>query len=353
MNEMYVLIYSKSPEKRISAFLLEKYLKVQGKKVACLTINTNRTFVFPYLKNDIYHYSIPVEAAKSRSEFEKWVPKGFDAYIFEVTFRYSPIGAAFVDLFETVNEIVSYKHKDTWEQVALDPTNYVTLFNKGKSIPDGQIIPNLTPMWNIIHNRNVTTVFTQCPIPVDGPYIDMTTTLNNGHMLSKVSINPQMEFLKSDKKIIAVGNFPAEYWDIYPNLKWYQYNYADFVEAFKSESHDLAVIGTCNTDSLKIQFKPKNSKAICYHPSAYTNLTIKEKGSTSDDDFHTVINTIVNQSIGTQISEKGSLSGFNNRYWVETKYNVSDPVWIEDNIVFCDGWITPQYLIRDNYLKVV
>lgn len=71
-------------------------------------------------------------------------------------------------------------------------------------------------------------------------------------------------------------------------------------------------------------------------------------------DFTSVFSTIKNHAVGTNLSsESGAFSGYNNRLWINTKYESTEPVWKENNIVFSNGWISPKTLIQENYLEVI
>ena len=98
------------------------------------------------------------------------------------------------------------------------------------------------------------------------------------------SITPRMKLPKSDKKVIAVGEFPAEYRDIYPDLTWYRYCYAEFMQALRAEEYDLAVIGTCNNEALKFRDRPKDRTVVCYQPSVYLDLKTREKKLSANRD---------------------------------------------------------------------
>ena len=105
-------------------------------------------------------------------------------------------------------------------------------------------------MWNIVHNRNVQTLVTQSPSPVEGPYFDTAKTLHNIDKLAVESITPRMTLPKSDKKVIAVGLFPAEFWDISSQLTWYKFHYAEFMEALRrGEVRSCSYWNMCKDES--------------------------------------------------------------------------------------------------------
>ena len=353
MSDLIVLTSNKKQDKRAVVLALQKQFQDQGLKTAVLVTANGRVDVYSYLLNQRMHYSIPLTATKSIADFEQWVPTGYDKYIFEVTFPYSPVGAAYLDLFKNINEVVSYPLKDTWKQTVLDPRNRAASIDPSENIRDLAATPDITPMWNIVHNRNVQTLITQCPSPMAGPYFDTAKTLHNTDKLAVESITPRMTLPKSDKKVVAVGEFPAEFQDIYPNLIWYTYAYVTFAQVLKAEKYDLAIIGTNVNENLKLSDRPKTKPVICYQPTVYENLTKPVKQMSAVKDLSAIFSVIKNQPVGTNLCDKGgSFSGYNNRFWINTKYDAQNPVWKENNIIFCNGWISPKTLVQEKLLEV-
>jgi len=354
MSDIIVLTSNKKQDKRAAVLALQKKFKINGYKTAVLVTTNGRVDVYSYLLEQRYHYSIPLTAVKSKKTFEQWVPVGFDKYIFEVTFPFSPIGAAYIDIFRNINEVVSYDLRNSWREHVLDPRNRANSIDPSENINDLVATPDLTPIWNIIHDRNVQTLITKCPTSIEGPYLDLINSFHNEEQLAMESITPRMILPKSDKKIIVVGEFPAEYWDISSQLNWYKYNYAEFMEALRAEKYDFAVIGTCHSEKLKLRDKPKNHPVICYQPNVYLNLIDRVKSMSSVQDFQGIFSAIKNQSKDwiPSFDDKGPFSGYNNRFIVNTKHILAEAVWKEGNVIFCDGWIPPQYLIQENLLVV-
>lgn len=353
MSDLIVLTSNKKQSKRAAVLALQKKFQDEGNRTAVLVTANGRVDVYSYLLDQRYHYSIPLAATKSKEDFEQWVPVGYDKYILEVTFPFSPIGAAYIDLFKNINEVVSYDLRNSWKQTVLDPKNRAASIDPSENIPDLTATPDITPMWDIVHNRNVQILVTQCPVPVEGPYFDTVKTLHNIDKLAVESITPRMTLPKSDKKVIVFGEFPAEYWDIYPQLTWYSYASVSFMMMYRAEKYDLAIVGTSNKDNLKIKDKPKDRQVICYQPTVYKELNKMERKMSPIKDLFTVFSAIKNQHAGTNLCDKdGAFSGYNNRFWVNSKYDTSAPLWKEDNIVFCNGWILPQTLIQEKFLEV-
>jgi hypothetical protein len=146
----------------------------------------------------------------------------------------------------------------------------------------------------------------------------------------------------------------VEYWDISSELIWYKYNYAEFMKAFRAEQYDLAVIGNCLSINLKLRDKPKNHPVVCYQPTVYLNLKNRVKSMASVNDLPAIFSAIKKQSTDVEplCKEGGAFSGYNNRLMINSQHVVFKPVWNEGNIVFCDGWVPPQQLIREKFLEV-
>jgi hypothetical protein len=353
MSDLYLLTSNKKQDKRAAVLALQKHFQEEGHKTAVLVTANGRVDVYSYLLEQRYHYSIPLSATKNKKTFEQWVPAGYDKYILEVTFPFFPVGAAYIDLFKNINEVVSYDLRDTWKQHVLDPANRAGSVDPSENIPDLEATPDLIPMWDIVHKRNVTTMVTKCPSPLNGPYLDTSKMIHNTDKLAVESITPRMNLPKSDKKIIVFGEFPAEYWDIFPHLVWYTYAPVTFLQMLRAEKYDLAVVGTCNNENLKFRDKPKERPVICYQPSVYLDLEKREKKMSATMDFKSVFSTIKNQEPGKNLNDTGgAFSGYNNRFWVNSKYETPDPVWREGNIVYCNGWLSPKTLIQEKFLEV-
>lgn len=208
--------------------------------------------------------------------------------------------------------------------------------------------------WDQIHERNVTQVLTKTLKPVKGPYVDSSKQLHNETQLAKESINPKMKFQKSyGSNVIAVGSFPAEYWDIYPGLQWFQFDFAGFMEALRRNTYDLAIVGAAGSDAMKLVRCSNHGTIICYQPTMYLDIPRRNAVNLLQTDFPTMFSRIKHEPVGTPLAEEGApFSGYNNRYWIYQWYEGKEPVWRDGNTVFCNGWVLPQYLIRDGYLEV-
>jgi hypothetical protein len=346
MADVYVLASYCDQGKIITALALERYLKEQGKKVACLQKIKGQSDVGLYLKNGCFQYSLPLEAAKNRESLEQWMPKGFDAYIIAISTAYSPIGAAFLDLFAEYNEIIPEDWKNNW-------TDSIEKLVKPYST-DPKIIAFWEETRKKIHlEKKVQPVITGVSTPLDDPCVDKNTILHNPEKLRTDSFEPMMEFPKSNKKVIAVGAFPGEYWDFFPNLMWYDYDYHKFVQDLRLEKYDLAIIGECSNKNLKLPDKPENKNAICYQPSVFLHECGSDEKFRSGRDLHSVYRTIKEKPVGTPLQENGfSYRDYCNRFWAFQTYPGADIVQQKDNVVYCNGWVLPQYLMKEGLLEV-
>ncbi|GAB6285787.1 MAG: hypothetical protein STSR0009_19880 [Methanoregula sp.] len=351
MSELYVLASIPDQGKTTTAILLGEYFQKQGKKVACLQTEKGPFDVNTYLEKNCYHYTIPLEAAKNKKLFEKWLPKGFDVYIFEITYPYSPIGAAYVDLFKSVNEIISFDLRDSWKEcVSNEMHKHWGAVNQTNS--------DVMALWDFFQKRNVKRVYTKTQETLGEASVDNKFNLVHPEKFVSVNFHPEYTFPKSNKKAIAVGAFPAEYWDIYADLCWYRFDYAAFMERFRKQDYNLAIIGVCSAESLKFHYTPEKPEIVCYQPSFYhnlihPNLTHSHFYLPLKDDFMTVYRTIKSKSVGTPLGkEGGSFAGYNNKFWTYRSHSNFELIKQEDNMLFCNGWILPQYLIRDGYLEV-
>jgi hypothetical protein len=330
--------------KTTTAILLDIYFKSKGLKVACLQTIKGQYDVGIYLQNNCFHYTIPLEAAKSKEKFEEWTPRGYDRYILEVTLPHGPIGAAYIDIFQNINEVIPFELKDDWK-------NFVFC-----------ISPTFASLWDKVYSRNIQQIITKVPSKINSPCVDTNFKLHHAEKLVFDLIDPKMSFTTSKKKVIAVGAFPAEYWDIFPNLKWYGYDYLKFMQHYKKEKYDLGILGSCLDESLKILHKPKKVPVICYQPSCYldneaNSCDYPHMDALKSDPIE-IFRKIKETPVGTPLGEEGCLYEiFNNKFWAPD----CDILWNnrnipilskKDNIIFCNGWVLPQYLIKEGYLEV-
>lgn len=336
MGKLYVLASVPKQGKTTTVLLLEKYFRSKGLKVACLHPTTKKQWdVGLYLKNNCHLYTIPLEASKGRKEFEKWLPAGYDVYLFELTYpQTSPTTIAYISLFDDVNEVMSYEFKDVWK-------DYVK-----EKCPNCGI-----PFWDDFYNRKVKRVITKTPEVLDEPCID--NELHNVDELVYNEVEGRLVLPRSNKKAIAVGAFPAEFQHVF-DLKWYGYNYKSFFERFREEDYDIAIIGACTNDKMKFRFKPKKL-VLCYHPPVYIG-GLEKYAYDVKTDLRRIYNKIKTEPIGSELGEKSCFYfSMNNRYWITEVYTELDLISTLDgfdNIVICNGWIHPLYLIREGYLEV-
>jgi hypothetical protein len=346
MAEVYVLASYCDQGKIATALALERYFKAQGKKVACLQKIKGQSDVGLYLKNGCFQYSLPLEAAKSRDALEHWLPKGFDVYIIGISTAYSPIGAAFLDLFTRYNEIIPDDWRNNWTEGI---SNLVKPYSKD---------PEILAFWEDIRRKyhqekKIQNVITNVSAPLDSPCMDKNSVLHHPEMVVSDTFEPMMTLPRSTKKVIAVGAFPGEFWDIFPKLVWYDYDYNRFVQDLMEKKSDLAIVGECSNKNLKLPFKPKTKNVICYQPPVFL------PGCQSDDRFQSgrnlqsVYTTIKEKPVGTPLQKNGfSYRDYCNRFWVFQTYSGPDIVRRDDNIVYCNGWVLPQHLIQDGLMEV-
>jgi hypothetical protein len=349
MANLYVFASIPDQGKTTTALLLEKKLRKDGKRVACLQMNKGVRDVHRYLFEGCYHYSVPLEATQSINTFEQWVPEGYDAYIMEITIPYSPFGAVYVDLFNRINEVISYDARDNWKQNVY--SYYQDLWSKIRSGLGPK--QDLMELWDFVRNRQIRTVITKTPKILEGPCVGRDLELHNMDALAVENFQPKMTLPKSSKDVIAVGSFPAEFWDMFPSLRWYRFDYSDFMNELKLKIHDLAIIGSCGSNNLRLPELKKEQPVICYQPSVLQDMKKAERVKPFSGDYPSLVSRIKNQKPGTPLVPEGEPhAGYNNRYWVNQEHSGVEPVWKSGNSVFCDGWVLPKYLIRDGYLEV-
>lgn len=345
MVDVYILASYCDQGKIIVALALEQYLRKQGYKVACLQKIKGQSDVGLYLRNRCYQYNLPLEAAQSRDMLEQWLPVGYDKYIICISTAYSPVGTAFLDLFNSYNEIIPYAWENNWSGSVQE--NIKSYSND----------PGLLIYWERMRakyrqEKKVQDVITGITSPYDGPALDNNSCLNHPEKLISDIFKPKMILPQSNRKAIAVGAFPVEFWDIFPELKWYDYDYITFIERINKENFDMAIIGECNNPELKLPIKPK-TKTICYQPTVYLPDCRANTQFPKNRNQDAIYEHIKKKPIGTQFPDSGfSYRYYNNRFWVYQTYPGKDIVQQDDNIVYCNGWILPQFLIRDGYLEV-
>jgi hypothetical protein len=262
----------------------------------------------------------------------------------EITTAYSPLGAVYIDLFKNINEVISYEAQDHWrEHVQL---YYQRLWTKVRSgIGPKQ---DLMELWEFSRNRHIQPVITKTPGVLDGPCVDSGKHLHHEDKLAVERIRPGMSFPKSDKKVIAVGSFPAEYHDIFSSLRWFRFSYAEFMEKLRTGKPELAIIGISGSGMMKFRAPPGDCNVICYQPPVFLDLHKRTRTIPFSGTYSELVDRIRSQHPGSRLVPDGEpYSGYNNRYWVQQKHAGVEPVWKTGNIVFCDGWVLPQYLIRD------
>lgn len=346
MREVYVMASYCDQGKIALLLALERYYRAQGKKVACLQRIKGQSDVGLYLKEGCYQYSLPLEAVKSRSALERWLPRGFDVYIIGISTAYSPIGAAYLDLFSNYNEIIPYDWLGKWTECV---SNLIRSY-----APD----PDIITFWEEARNRNlqeknVLEVVTGVPEPLDSPCLDEKRVLHLPEALVFDTFEPRMTLPQSNRNAIAVGAFPGEFWDVFPALRWYGYDYVRFIQRLEEENYDLAIIGECSNRSLRLPIKPKGASVICYQPSVYPPYNQPETEFQSGRNFRRVYENIRKKPVGAPLAGNGfSYRNNQNRFWLYQAYPGADIVRHEDSVVYCNGWVLPQYLMRDGLLEV-
>ena len=348
MADLFILASMPDQGKTTTSILLEKKFREEGKRVACLQMNKDKMDVYRYLSEGCYHYTIPFEACQSRESFERWVPAGYDTYILELSYSFSPVGIPFITLFDHINEVISDEIAGNWQKIAEARSQRSwDLHFPGIPVP-----ADLPSLWDIVHKRTMQQVFTKTDGP-KGPSVDRNMVLHNPDNLAVEQVRPRMSFPVGKKKVIAAGVFPAEYRDIFPDLRWFGMDYAGFMDSVRRDRYDLAVIGGCGTHQLKLRKYPDGIPTICYQPSVFFDLEYRTTSKPLSIGLRSIYDTIRTEKPGTPLTPDGEpFSGYNNPYWIYRLYEKPEVIWKSENMVCCNGWLLPQYLIHDGWLEV-
>ncbi|WP_157196651.1 hypothetical protein [Methanococcoides burtonii] len=255
-------------------------------------------------------------------------------FILELSSAYVfPISAARISLFDNINELMPYDMSDDWDK---------NLVKKYKNLP----------FLDVVRNRNVKPVITKSPHKMNCASIDTDFVVHNIDDFVYDEVEPKMMLPKSDKKVIAVGAFPAEFWNMYPNLKWYEYDYPEFYNMYKGEEYDIAIIGDCKNDEMKLSFRP-NKPVICYKPTVYIDYLKTFPKASALTDKNEILSLVRTANVGTSLGIDGCrYEAFNNKYWIKHEFTNLDTITADNNIIYCNGWVLPQHLIREEVLEV-
>lgn len=334
-SRIYVLASIPNAGKTTTAISMKNYFELQGMKVACLqSITKGYQDTGKYLKYTHDHFSIPIEATRSKEALEKWLPYGYDIFILEVSSAYVfPISAARISLFDNINELMPYDMSEDWDG---------NITKKYKNLP----------FLDVVRNRNVKPVITKSPEKMNCASVDSNFMIHNIDDFVYDEVEPKMVLSKSDKKVISVGAIPAEFCNMYPNLKWYDYDYPGFYNAYKEEDYDFAIIGDCNNDEMRFSFRP-DKPVICYKPSVYIDNLIRFPKASALTDKDDVFSLVTTANVGTHLGKDGCrYEAFNNKYWIKHEFMNLDTITTDNNIIFCNGWVLPQHLIQEGYMEV-
>lgn len=327
--------------KTTTTSLLYYHALIQGKKAATLQFEKGMYDNDVYMRNNIPHFTIPLEAAKGKDVLEKWLPKGYDVLILEGSYLHKPewvIPWLFNHIFEDneINEIIPFTE---W---------------------DGEI------------EGNYQRAITKCPSAlrtVKIPCVDTKFNVHNNDLFAHAELTPRMDLPKAsdDYKVIAAGPIPYEWYEIFPNIIHY-HNLPTFEKRLKGSSYDYAIIGPVNK-KLKLNARSRelsstSRKVICYDPYIFDQGHKMFWECVLDPDKELqdqVIHTVRNERLGTPLPEPEQ------DQWKYCYLQYSNPLWTfriyedvpilshhpeNEQIIQCNGWVMPQYLIKTEYVEV-
>lgn len=110
-----------------------------------------------------------------------------------VNLLYSPPGSAFIDLFENINELVSYDLRNLWE----DYLSQKVSEHWGPLSDSTGHFPDFLKSFN---DRNVKRVHTKTKGKIDGPFVDESFNIGNRVILYATASVPGTPFRKAVKK---------------------------------------------------------------------------------------------------------------------------------------------------------
>lgn len=313
--------------KTTTATQLAHLFEFEGMKVANLTFEKWTFDVQRYWSENRHHYCLPLECVKG--DVEQWLPVGYDVYILEGR---HPNGQRFdEDLFANI-------YPNHLQNVCVPANEYVFQVND--------------PL-----DRNL--IITKCHpfgIPYEHVAVDTNRMIFNIDLLRKIQVSPKYSIIPSSKTIIAIGYFPGEYFLLFPRMRHYGFEEVrSFLEECVNPTYDLILIGfTFEYQQIAASMKYESRPIISYSPGSvgfpHIEVELGDLPSIADDTLARDI--LLNQPVGTPLPQSGYLALFNNKYWTGHAYQGLPSVSQSGNILVCNGWIHPKYLIRDGFLSL-
>ena len=186
------------------------------------------------------------------------------------------------------------------------------------------------------------------------PCVDKNLVVHHVEKLVCDEVEPKMSFPKSKKRVLAVGAFPAEFFDMFPCLTWYEYRFASFVEALKGDGYDLSIIGTCIDSDLTLDVSSTTKPVYCYQPSALSDrVFIRCSKRVNMCNPLAVLDGIRNLPVGSNFwGADPCYTAYSNRLWVYKAYSGDDIIERDGHVIFCNGWVLPQHLVKEGILEV-
>lgn len=317
--------------------ILADHYRDMGFAVANIQVSKGIDDVYQYQAGGYMHYTVPLEAAKGKDDLEKWLPVGYDYYILEWTYPHHPefaIATAYLDIFEQgeVNEIVPWSDYfagyRTSHAIAVSRCNY--------------------PLWDV-------------------PGFSPNRQAYHPELLIQIDLNPQLQIPRSGHAAMGLGYFPGEWFDVFPNFRWYQQDHARFFQDLHRNNPDQVILGHVHSSIIPaireaipeiscsvLSYCPEmHSPADRLSPITCAGNLLPDAGVTAAIRAH-----IRDAPVGSPFpAPPGNpddyyYTRFDNLFWTRTEYRGVPVIRSDSNLTVCNGWVHPMYLIQGGYVCV-
>lgn len=322
--------------KTTSCRAIADHYRTIGFNVAICQIDKGIDDVFQYQSTGNPHFVMPLCVAKGTAELEKWLPVGYDLFIFEWTYPDHPewvINNAYFEVFspDQINQLFPFP---------ITPAN--------------------------VNNCRYNPMITQAPfIFSDYPGVTNQKTVFNPQLLEMVELTPKLNLPISEKQVVGLGFFPGEFFNIFQNMVWCKQDLQAFDEALQSKN-DVILLGHTHSSyqkEIQARLELVDSSAdhiICYDPLLFNSKLdpIRCDGANPSMEVIGEINRVLkNAPAGSSLpkiegQDRYYYNRFDNRYWVRTEYGGIPPICNFGNLTLCNGWVHPINLINEGYLCV-
>ena len=294
-------------------------LRSEGYSVANLKFTKGMDDYIRYSVNGNKLYLLPLEVIKSRTDLERFIPEGYDWYIIEG----------------------SYPNRPDWPVAVM----HMALFH------DDEV--NVTvPVSEQNQDAGYQPIVTMVERPIkDQPYVTVREEFGGFEHMRLTALSPKLTLPIFKKTAAAIGYFPNNLFDMFPYLRYYEFDYHSFFRDITHHTFDAVIIGKVHPEYFSRFREHSWQDTLCFHPPVFIDNLEKYPidGISKKEGAKKVIEFFTKKPVGSAVPKSlhnTFYERYNNEFWERMDYKNLGIISEYNDVIILNGPVHPRYYLH-------